>query len=160
MISIKHLYNIVVEDRLKILGFFKKIDRKHFHKVSVENTWSPELIFRHLLMNTQWILEKLPSTTVIKSNIAINLEEEVTNQVTLEEIIEEFNKISPVLNEHLSLLTREQEEEYIDMWKGKMERRVYIVRLINHEHRHLGQIQWLLKRSTGWTDKEIYEGNN
>ncbi|MCE7741148.1 MAG: hypothetical protein GOP50_01695, partial [Candidatus Heimdallarchaeota archaeon] len=98
--------------------------------------------------------------TVIKSNIAINLEEEVTNQVTLEEIIEEFNKISPVLNEHLSLLTREQEEEYIDMWKGKMERRVYIVRLINHEHRHLGQIQWLLKRSTGWTDKEIYEGNN
>jgi len=27
---------------------------------------------------------------------------------------------------------------------------------LNHEHRHLGQIQWLLKRSTGWTDKEIY----
>jgi hypothetical protein len=37
-----------------------------------------------------------------------------------------------------------------------MQLRIYLIRLINHEHRHLGQIQWLLKRSTGWTDKEIY----
>ena len=160
MISIHHLYNIVVEDRLKTLGFFKKIDKKHFHNVSVKSTWSPELIFRHLLMNIQWMLDKLPSAEVINSNIAIDLEEEVTKQVTLEEIIEEFNKFSPVLNEQLSVLTQEQEEEYIEMWKGKMERRVYLVRLINHEHRHLGHIQWLLKRSTGWTDKEIYGENN
>ena len=68
----------------------------------------------------------------------------------------EFDTISPILGKQLSSLTPEQEEEDIDMWKGKMQRRIYLVRLINHEHRHIGQIQWLLKRSTGWTDDELY----
>ncbi len=156
MISIQHLYNIVEEDRVKTLGFFQKIDKKHFYSSIIEDTWSPELIFRHLLMNIWWILDKLPGASLDPSGFAFDLEEKVDNQATLEEIIDEFNKISPVLNERLSLLTLEQEEEHIDMWKGKMQRRIYLVRLINHEHRHLGQLQWLLKRSTGWTDKEIY----
>ncbi|MHA1198971.1 MAG: DinB family protein [Candidatus Heimdallarchaeaceae archaeon] len=156
MISIKHLYDIVVEDRKKTLGFFKKIDKKHFYTTIFEKTWTPEQVFRHLLMNIQWMLEKIPNGSTISSKLAIDLEEEVTNQATLEEILNEFEKISPILNGMLSLLTKEQEEEDIDYWKGKMQRRVYLVRLINHEHRHLGQIQWILKRSTGWTDKEIY----
>ena len=156
MISIQHLYNIVVEDRKKTLGFFKKIDKKHFYTTINEKTWTPEQVFRHLLMNIQWMLEKIPNVSVISSELAIDLVEEITNQATLEEIIIEFEKISPILNESLSLLTKEQEEEDIDFWKGKMQRGVYLVRLINHEHRHLGQIQWILKRSAGWTDKEIY----
>ena len=159
MITIQHLYNIVAEDREKTLGFFKKIDKKHFYDAIIEDTWSPELIFRHLLMNIWWILDKLPGASIIPSELAFDLEEKVDNQATLEEIINEFDKISSVLNERLSLLTLEQEEEYIDMWKGKMQRRIYLVRLINHEHRHLGQIQWILKRSTGWTDEEIYGTN-
>ncbi len=156
MISIQNLYNIVVEDRMKTLDFFKKIDKGHFHSIFTENTWSPELIFRHLLTNIQWILDKLPSKSKIDSDIAINLEEKVAIHFNLEEIIKEFERVSPLLEKQLSLLTPEQEEEYIEMWKGKMKRRTYIVRLINHEHRHLGQIQWLLKRSTSWTNNDIY----
>ncbi|MHA2357623.1 MAG: DinB family protein [Candidatus Heimdallarchaeaceae archaeon] len=157
MISIHQLYNIVEEDRKKIFGFFKKIDKKHFYESVIENVWSPELIFRHLLMNIYWMLVKLPDDDSTEpSNLAIDLEDEVTDQATLEEIIEEFDRISPILGERLSSLTLEQEEEDIDMWKGKMQRRIYLVKLINHEHRHFGQIQWLLKRSTGWTDDEIY----
>lgn len=156
MISIQHLYNIVEEDRKKLFGFFKKIDKKHFHDTLIENVWSPELICRHLLMNIYWILVKLPDSSPEPSKLAIDLEEDVKNQVSLDEIIAEFDIISPILEQKLSLLTPEQEEEDIDMWKGKMQRRIYLVRLINHEHRHIGQMHWLLKRSTGWTDDEIY----
>lgn len=157
MISIQHLYSIVVEDRKKTFGFFKKIEKKHFYDSLIENVWSPELVFRHLLMNIHWMQEKLPGDLSTPSKLAFDLGEEVNDHATLDEIIEEFNIISPIFKEQLSSLTLEQEEEDIDMWRGKMQRKVYLVRLINHEHRHLGQIQWLLKRFTGWTDKEIYE---
>jgi uncharacterized damage-inducible protein DinB len=156
MISIQQLYSIVEEDRKKLLGFFSKIDSKHFYDSIIENVWNPELIFRHLLMNIHWILSKLPDSSPEPSKLAIELGEEAINTASLDEIIAEFNFISPVLNERLSLLTHEQEEEEIDMWKGKMQRRTYVIRLINHEHRHIGQMYWLLKRSTGWTDDEIY----
>ncbi len=156
MVSIQQLYSIVEEDRKKLLGFFSKVLKKHFHYKQTEKTWSPELIFRHLLMNIQWMLDKLPTESQKPSQLAIDLEEEIHDQVSLDNLIEEFDKISPLLSKNLSSLTSEQEEEYIDMWKGKMQRRIYLIRLINHEHRHLGQIQWLLKRSTGWTDEEIY----
>ena len=156
MISIQHLYSMVEEDRKKLFSFFKKIDKKHLYNSIIENVWSPELIFRHLLMNIHWMLVKLPDDSLEPSKLAINLEEEVHDQASLDEIITEFDIISPILSERLSSLTSEEEEEDIDMWKGKMQRRIYLVRLINHEHRHLGQIYWLLKRSTGWTDDEIY----
>ncbi|MHA1952342.1 MAG: DinB family protein [Candidatus Heimdallarchaeaceae archaeon] len=156
MISLHHLYDIVEEDRKKLFSFFKKIDKNHFYDSIVENVWSPELIFRHLLMNIHWMLEKLPDYSMEPSKLAFDLGEEVNNRVTLDEIIAEFDIISPILCEKLSSLTLEQEEENIDMWKGKMQRRIYLVRLINHEHRHIGQMHWLLKRSTGWTDDEIY----
>jgi len=156
MISIQHLYNIVEEDRRKLFGFFKKIDKKHFYDSVIENVWSPELIFRHLLMNIYWMLVKFPEDSSEPSKLAIDLEQEVNDQASLDEIIAEFNIISQILSNRLSLLTPEQEDEDIDMWKGKMQRRIYLVRLINHEHRHIGQMHWLLKRSTGWTDDEIY----
>ena len=156
MISIQHLYNIVEEDRKKLFGFFRKIDEKHFYESFIEGVWSPELIFRHLLMNIYWMSVKLPDDSSKPSKFAIDLEDEVNDQVSLNEIISEFDVISPILSNRLSSLTAEQEEEDIEMWKGKMQRRIYLVRLINHEHRHIGQIQWLLKRSTGWTDDELY----
>jgi uncharacterized damage-inducible protein DinB len=156
MISIQHVYSIVEEDRKKLFSFFKKIDKKHLYNSIIENVWSPELIFRHLLMNIHWMLVKLPDSSSEPSKLAIDLEEEVNNQASLDEIIAEFNIISPILNERLSSLTSEEEEEDIDMWKGRMQRRIYLIRLINHEHRHIGQMHWLLKRSTGWTDDEIY----
>ncbi|NPD87136.1 MAG: DUF664 domain-containing protein [Asgard group archaeon] len=156
MISLLQLYNIVEEDRKKHFSFFKKIDEKHFYDSIIENVWSPELIFRHLLMNIHWMLEKLPDYSMEPSKLAFDLGEEVNDRATLDEIIAEFDIISPILCEKLSSLTLEQEEEEIDMWKGKMQRRIYLVRLINHEHRHIGHIQWLLKRSTGWSDDEIY----
>ena len=156
MISIQNLYNIVEEDRRKLFGFFKKIDKKHFYDSVIESVWSPELIFRHLLMNINWMLVKLPDDTSEPSKLAIDLEQEVNDQASLDKIIAEFDIVSPILSNRLSSLTVEQEEEMIDMWKGKMQRRIYLVRLINHEHRHIGQIHWLLKRSTGWTDDEIY----
>ena len=156
MISIQHLYSIVEEDRKKLFGFFKKLTKIHFHDSIIESVWSPELIFRHLLMNIYWMLVKLPDSSAEPSKLAINLEDEVNDQASLDEVIAEFDTISSILNEQLSLLALEQEEEDIDMWKGKMQRRIYLVRLINHEHRHIGQIQWLLKRSTGWTDDELY----
>ena len=156
MISIQQLYNIVEEDRRKLFGFFNKIDKKHFHDPFIEGVWSPELIFRHLLMNIYWMLVKLPEDSSKPSKLAIELEQEVNDQASLDEIIAEFDIISPILSNRLSSLTLEQEEEDIDMWKGKMQRRIYLVRLINHEHRHIGQMHWLLKRSTGWTDDEIY----
>ena len=156
MISLQQLYSIVEEDRQRLFDFFKKIDKKHFYDSIVEDVWSSELIFRHLLMNIYWMQEKLPDCSSEPSKLAIDLGEEVNDQASLDEIVAEFDIVSPILNEQLSLLTLEQEEEDIDMWKGKMQRRIFLVRLINHEHRHIGQMFWLLKRSTGWTDKEIY----
>lgn len=156
MISIGHLYNIVEEDRKKLFGFFQKIDEKHFYFSPDDSIWSSELIFRHLLMNIKWMLDKLPGEQIEESTLAFDLDERISTQHTLQDIIREFNEFSPLLYERLSSLSNEDEEKHIDMWRGKMQLRIYLIRLINHEHRHLGQIQWLLKRSTSWTDKEIY----
>jgi len=156
MISIIQLYKIAEEERMKLLSFFKKIDEKHFYFSPKDNVWSSEQIFRHLLINIKWILDKLPGEKIEKSSLAIDLDEDITKKYSLEEIIKELNIYSSLLSERLSLLSAEEEDKQIDTWRGKLKLGNYIVRLINHEHRHLGHIQWLLKRSTGWTDKEIY----
>ena len=119
-----------------------------------------DTLFKGLDVTQTYTIDALIVELAHYKKLAIDLNEEVNDQASLEEIITEFDLISPILNERLSLLTLEQEEEDIDMWKGKMQRRIYLVRLINHEHRHLGQMYWLLKRSTGWTDNEIYGVEN
>ena len=71
MISISHLYNIVEEDRKKLFSFFQKIDEKHFYFSPKDRIWSSELIFRHLLMNIKWMLNKLPGVQIEESILYI-----------------------------------------------------------------------------------------
>jgi hypothetical protein len=119
MISISHLYNIVEEDRKKLFSFFQKIDEKHFYFSPKDSIWSSELIFRHLLMNIKWMLDKLPGEQIEESNLAFDLDENITNQNTLQDIIREFNEFSPLLYERLSSLSDEDEKNILICGRGK-----------------------------------------
>ncbi len=157
MLSTLQLYAILEEERVRILERFSKVDKDHFYYVDKANSWSPEMIFRHILMNNYWLLDKLPGGEKLQpSEVAINPGQLPDDKISFDQINDSFILISDIIKQRLSFLQHEEEKEFIETFRGKKTRQAAILGFIYHELRHLGQITWLFKRSTGWTDKEIY----
>ena len=157
MLSLIQLYTILEEERSIILERFTKVANKHFTYRETKVTWSSELIFRHILMNNYWLLRNLPGgEDLTPPAIALNPGQESNNNVSVDHLRDAFLLVSDIIKQRLSYLTSREEEEIIDTFRGKKPRQTVILGFIYHELRHLGQITWLFKRSTGWTDKEIY----
>jgi len=93
---------------------------------------------------------------LIPPAIALNPGQETANNVSIDHLRDAFMLVSDIIKQRLSYLQAEEEEEIIETFRGKKPRQTVILGFIYHELRHLGQITWLFKRSTGWTDKEIY----
>jgi uncharacterized damage-inducible protein DinB len=157
MLSLNQLYAILEEERSRVLERFTKVADKHFNYKETKGTWSPELLFRHILMTNYWLLRNLPGgEELAPPAIALNPGQETSNSVTIDHLRDAFMLVSDVIKQRLSYLQVEEEEEIIETFRGKKPRQTVILGFIYHELRHLGQITWLFKRSTGWTDKEIY----
>ncbi len=157
MLSTLQLYAILEEERDRVLERFTKVDKKHLYYIDKKGSWSPEMIFRHILMNNHWLLDKLPGGEKLEApEIALNPEDYSNDKISLDQIKDAFLLYSDIIKQRLSFLKHEEEKEFIDTFRGKKTRQAVILGFIYHELRHLGQITMLFKRSTGWTDKEIY----
>ncbi len=157
MLSLIQLYSILEEERSRILERFTKVAKKHFNFKETRGTWSSELIFRHILMSNYWLLRNLPGgEELTPPAIALNPGQDPSNDVSIDHLRDAFLLVSDIIKQRLSYLQTEEEEEIIETFRGKKPRQTVILGFIYHELRHLGQITWLFKRSTGWTDKEIY----
>ena len=159
MLSLDQLYKILEFERNQILNHFETIHVKHFHYRENETTWSPEMIFRHILMSLRWMSGLLPNGPIETPDIAL-LPGKIDNceyTATYDEVCESFDTISPLIRNGLEKLTLEQANAEILTKNFLVIRKVVLTRLITHEYKHLGQIVWLLKRSTGWTDNNLYK---
>ncbi len=157
MPTLLQLYSLLEEERMKILERFTKVDKKHLYYSEKKHTWSSEELFRHILMNNYWLLDNLPGGEKLEApQIALNTGQEGKREISIDEIRDSFILIADIIKQRLSYLGRQEEEEIIDSFQGKTTRQAVISRYIFHELRHLGQINWIFKRSSGLTDKEIY----
>ncbi len=158
MPTLLQLYALLEEERSGILERFTNVDTKHFYFTETKKTWSCEQLFRHILMSNYWLLDNLPGGEKLEApSIALNTGEDSSDKVSIDELRDSFLLISDIIKQRLSFLGREEESEVVDSFRGKKTRHAVIAGFIFHELRHLGQVIWLFKRSTGWTDKEIYE---
>ena len=156
MFTLHDLYVYAETERSKILELFKKADKEHLYFTAFEGTWSPELIFRHLLSSLKWLSGYLPGEAIEEPECSMPWGVIPEDKVTIEQLIASFAVTSKIINERIENLTVEEAEEKIEAWGELKPRKILILGLIEHDHSHFGQILWLLKRSTGWTDKEIY----
>ncbi len=157
MLSTAQIYKIFLEEKNRALERFKEVDSKHFYFIVHENTWSPEMIFRHLIMSGYWMMghdhkEGKPESSkyALENGVIPN------EKSTINEVEKELNEITEIVFKTLETFNSEKEEEFIESWWGKIPRQEAIVRMILHDYGHLAQIVSLFKLSTGWTDKEIY----
>jgi uncharacterized damage-inducible protein DinB len=156
MFTLHDIYDYAETQRSKILELFKKADKEHLYFTAAENTWSPEYIFRHLLSSLKWLSGYLPGESIEEPEYSMPWEVIPEDTVTIEQLISSFATTSKIINERIKNLTVEEAEEKIEAWGELKPRKMLLLGLIEHDYTHFGQITWLLKRSTGWTDKEIY----
>ncbi|MCG3218097.1 MAG: DinB family protein [Candidatus Heimdallarchaeota archaeon] len=156
MFTLHDLFVYSEEKRANILELFTKVDKEHLYFTAAENTWSAEYIFRHLLSSLKWTSGYLPGEPIDEPEHSMPWGVVPEDTVTIEQLIDSFAVSSKIINERIKNLTNDEAKEEIEGFGGLSSRKKLLLFLMTHDHGHLGQITWLLKRSTGWTDKEIY----
>ena len=157
MFNLSEYYKLVEEDRNDYFKLFKLAPKDVFHKSITEDSWSSELIFRHNLAVLNWFKTLIPNIDFEESTIATKYGEKTEDSFSLEEIEKEFHKISPIIAKGIAKMTAEEEDEILKSPYGDRTRYKSISGLLNHESNHLGQVIWIFKRLTGWTDQDIRE---
>ncbi|MCK4972486.1 MAG: hypothetical protein KAS52_04140, partial [Candidatus Heimdallarchaeota archaeon] len=99
----------------------------------------------------------IPNIDFEESTLATKYGEKTEDSFSLEEIEKEFHRISPIIVEGIAKMTAEEEDEVLKSAFGNRPRYRSISGLLNHESNHLGQVLWIFKRITGWTDQDIRE---
>ncbi|MHA2253346.1 MAG: DinB family protein [Candidatus Kariarchaeaceae archaeon] len=155
--KLHQLYKILEFERTQILTHFQKVDEQHLYYQDTSNAWTPEYLFRHLLMGLRWMSGMLPGDPIPTPEIALLPASTHARKCSLDEINAVFEEISPIIRNRLEELSEEEAEETVQTANFPVVRQVVLTRLITHEYKHLGQITWLLKRSANWTDNEIYK---
>ena len=155
MFSLSDYYEVIETNRNSYFKLFKAVDREIFYTNASENTWSAELIFRHLLTNLNWFKNIIPNIDYKDTKLGIDLGKIIEDRISLEELEKEFHRISTVVKEGIERMTSEEQEEELVFDFGKKKRKQVIADLLFHENNHLGQIIWIFKRTTGWTDQNI-----
>jgi len=157
MFSLADYYKLVEDDRNEHFKLFKLVTEDVFHKKYTEDTWSAELIFRHLLSTLNWFKNLIPNVNFEDTKLGFQYGTLPEDKVSLDELEKEFQRISLAVYEGIKNMTDEQGEEIIDTGFGKRPRKRMIAGLINHESNHLGQAVWIFKRISGWTDQDVRE---
>ncbi|MCY3412893.1 MAG: DinB family protein [Candidatus Heimdallarchaeota archaeon] len=160
MIRLGQLYKILEFEREGIIKSFEEADPSHF-TYHEENSWSPEMLFRHILMGMRWISGLLPGNPISIPAYAVLPDRSdhvnVTTSVSRDKIFQDIREISAAVAKRLDELTDEQADERVMTENFEVVRKITLFRLITHEYKHLGQLLWLLKRSTGWNDDQFYK---
>ena len=157
MFRLKDYYELIEKDRALYFKLFKLVDEEVFHKSYEKDTWSAELIFRHLLSTLNWFKNLIPNLDFEDTKLGFKYGTLPENTVSLNDLEKEFERISIAVREGIEKMTPEEEEEELDSGFGPRPRSKAIAGLIQHESNHLGQVTWIFKRITGWTDQDIRE---
>ena len=157
MFDLSEYYKLVEKDRNDYFKLFKLAPKDVIHKSFTDDSWSAELIFRHNLSVLNWFKTLVPNIDFKESTLATKYGEKPEDSFSLEEIEKEYYRISPIIAEGISKMTVEEEEEILKSPYGDSQRYKRISGLLNHESNHLGQVAWIFKRLTGWTDQDIRE---
>jgi hypothetical protein len=157
MFTLTDYFEIIEEDRNDYFKLFKLVPEEVFHKPYSKDTWSPELIFRHLISVLNWFKNLIPGADFEETKLGFKYGTLPDNTVSLVDLEKEFHRISKAVKEGIEKMTEEQQEEILETGFGKRPRKRTIAGLLNHESNHLGQVAWIFKRTTGWTDQEIRE---
>ncbi|MCE7733925.1 MAG: DinB family protein [Candidatus Heimdallarchaeota archaeon] len=151
------LFQDVVYRRSVLLKGFEKVDRDLFQKSVEYESWSPESLFRHLLTGMKWISGVISKEPIAVHPLALMTAAQLDHNVSLAGVKVALDKTTQQLQEQILQVTDEEWKEIIDTpLRGKIPREDAYMSLLYHELEHIGQIKWLLKRLTGWTDSEIY----
>ena len=151
------LFQDVVHRRSVLLKGFEQVDIKLFHKSVEYESWSPESLFRHLLTGMKWMSGVISQNPIELHALALMTAAQLEQNISLSVVRVALEKTTEKLQEQILKVTKEDWEEIIDSpLRGKIPREDSFISLLFHEMEHLGQIKWLLKRLTGWTDTEIY----
>lgn len=151
------LFQDVVYRRSVLIKGFERVDKDLFQKSVEYESWSPESLFRHLLTGMKWISGVISPEPLDLHPLALMTAAKLDHNVTLAGVKVALDKTTQQLQEQILKVTDEGWMELIDSpLRGKIPREDSFVSLLFHELEHLGQIKWLLKRLTGWTDSEIY----
>ncbi|MBY9002252.1 MAG: hypothetical protein KGD64_15135, partial [Candidatus Heimdallarchaeota archaeon] len=113
--------------------------------------------FRHNLAVLNWFKTLIPNIDFDDSLLATKYGEKTEDSFNLEKIEKEYLRISPIVAEGIEKMTAEEEEEILKSPYGDSPRYKRIAGLLNHESNHLGQVSWIFKRITGWSDQDIRE---
>ena len=157
MFNLSEYYKIIEKDRNDYFKLFKIAPKDVFNKSFTNDTWSAELIFRHNLAVLNWLKTLVPNIDFEDSPLATKYGEKAEDSFTLEEIEKEFLRISPIIAKGIEKMTPEEEDEILKTQFGENPRYRSISGLLNHESNHLGQVIWIFKRITAWTDQDIRE---
>ncbi len=151
------LFNSTEKERNRFFCLFKELSEDVWHTKLEEKLWSPENIFRHLLATLQWLKNYLPDTEVEDSSLGLEYGKEPEGKYSIEEVEKEFNRISSLIKLGIEKLTAEQEDEELESMFGMAARSHLIAGLLMHEHNHFGQVTYIIKRATGFSDQELRE---
>ena len=157
MFNLSEYYKIIENDRNDYFKLFNLVSEDVFHKSFTDDTWSSELIFRHNLSVLNWFKNMIPNIDFEESPLATKYGEKTEETYSLEEIEKEYHRISPIIAEGIANMSEEEEDEILESPFGDSPRYKRIAALLNHESNHLGQVIWIFKRITGWSDQDIRE---
>ena len=139
-----------------MLTLFKHCDREFFHQPIMENSWAPEKILRHLLTTLLYINnDVLGQKNKLDSPLKIKASDFPDDKIALETIEKEYLRIAPSIREGIENFTEEKEQELFPVGEKQLPRGQMLLWLLIHEQNHFGQINWILKRRTGWTLADI-----
>ena len=155
------IYKMQVERREYQLKLFEEVDEKIFHQKYTEDTWSPEGIFRHLLMSTAILGNMVreekstahPLGIMGGPNAIINIED----QVSVSEVRDALDETSQEL---ITLFENTSDEKWnerkVTFYGKEVSLEDQVLSLMLHDSEHLGEIKWIFKRMTGWDDNAMY----
>ena len=151
------VYNATEKERNHFFLLFKELDKEVWHAKLGEELWSSENIFRHLLASLQHLKTVIPNVEFEDSTLGIQYRQAARGKYSIEEVENEFHRISPKIKAGIESLSEAEEDEELEtgFGLGKMHRSHLIAGLMMHEHSHFGQVTYTIKRVTGYNDNEI-----
>jgi len=151
-------FDDIVQHRNTLLSRFQEAAPEAFHEPLVEQTWSCELYFRHLLAGIKWMMDAIPGVDSAEYHpLVVQTRAWPEDHASWNEVKQALDEVTAETRKHLAQLAPEswgvqvQEDPSLTL-----EQCIY--GLLEHEIEHHGMIRWILKRYINWDDDEMYQG--
>jgi uncharacterized damage-inducible protein DinB len=150
-------FDEVTQHRGTLLDRFREAPPQAFHQPIVEDTWSCEALFRHLLAGYKWMMDALPAAPPTGYHpLAVNAREWPDRHVSLDDVEQGLDFETLNVRGYLEQVSPEEWKQQVqDDPPLTLEACIY--GLLGHEIEHHGMIRWILKRYSGWDDNQMVQ---